>query len=432
MDYFKVRVFLIFLHLYAISAWAQIPAAPYEEEDTVKAVLSHVPGKGFQLINKPDGALTFSVYASTRYLNQKGLDSFYTDAFDRKKYVDKRNDLQFQKVMLYFKGWLFTPKFRYLTYVWTSNTSQGQAAQVVVGGNFQYQINKHFDIGTGIGGLPTNRSVYGQFPAWHRMDARTMTEEFFRGSFTMGIWMQGEITKNIYYHTMLGNNLSQLGIDAGQMDDGFDTWSTAIWRITNNYGRVGPYGDFEKHDKVASILGVSYTRSNETRQSQPDSEAPDNSQIRLSDGTGLFTINAFNTDASVIAAKYEMSSITGGLKWKGFALDADYFFRWVSKLETTGPIPVSNLYDHGFSTQASAMLLDKTLQAYGVAGTVFGQYGTPSEFNLGLNWFPFRNKSFRVNPEVIFAKKSPVGYSSFPTSVGSNGSVFMINLELFY
>ncbi|ULQ55273.1 hypothetical protein KJS94_11535 [Flavihumibacter rivuli] len=425
-------LFLVLTFPIAQLCYGQIPTDPYEEEDTLKIVRSHVPGSGFRLINKPDGVLTFSAYASTRYLNQTGLDDNYTDAFGRTKNIDKRNDLQFQKVMLYFKGWLFDPKFRYLLYVWTSNTSQGQGAQVVLGGNFQYQFNKHLDVGVGIGGLPTNRSMYGQFPGWLRMDARNMTEEFFRGSFTTGIWVQGEIFKNMYYRTMLGNNLSQLGIDAGQLDGGFDTWSSGLWHTTNNYGRMGPYGDFERHNSLATLLGASYSRSNETRQSQPDSEAPENSQIRLSDGTGLFAINAFDTDASVLSAKYEMVNITGGLKWKGFSFDADYFLRWVSKLETTGPIPVDQLFDHGLSLQGSSMLLDKTLQAYLTGAFIFGEYGDPTEFNLGLNWFPFKNKSFRVNAEYIRAYRSPVGYASFPTQVGANGNVFMINLELFY
>ncbi len=55
---------------------------------------------------------------------------------------------------------------------------------------------------------------------------------------------------------MLGNNLSQLGVDAGQLDDGFDTWSTLPYGgppMTS--GRSGTYGDFERHEKVATSLG---------------------------------------------------------------------------------------------------------------------------------------------------------------------------------
>ncbi|HLO80853.1 MAG TPA: hypothetical protein VK166_07845 [Chitinophagaceae bacterium] len=412
---------------------AQIPSDPmFTKEDSVRAVQGHQPGRGFSIIERKEGSLVFSAYASVRYLNQSGLDDTYTDYFGRPSVIKKRNDLQFQKVMLYFKGWLFDPKFRYLFYVWTSNTSQGQSAQVVVAGNLQYQFNKYLDLGVGIGGLPTNRSLIGNFPAWLRQDTRTLAEEFFRGSFTTGIWLQGELANGLFYKTMLGNNLSQLGIDAGQLDKKFDSWSTALWWTTNSYGRMEPYGDFEKHEKPATTLGASFTSSSENRQSQPGSEAPENSQIRLSDGTGLFSLNAFNNGSNVTDAKYHMSSFNGGVKLKGFSFDADYFIRWVDELKGTGSIPVDKLSDNGFSLQASGMIVDRKLQAYGTYSKINGQYGDPSEYTLGLNWFPFKTKAFRVNGEYINVKNSPVGYLSYPTVVGANGSVFMINLELFY
>lgn len=414
--------------LLSIHVFAQFPSNPIERDTTPE----HKPGAGFLLINSPKATLSFSPYITARYLNQKLLDDTYTDAFGRTSTISKRNDIQFQKVTLYFKGWLVDPKFRYFAYVWTSNSSQGQGAQVVVAGNLQYEIKKFLDVGVGIGALPTSRSLYGQWPFWLRQDARPMAEEYFRGSFTTGIWAQGEITHGLYYKTMLGNNLSQLGVDAGQLDDGFNTWSTALWWTTRDYGRMAPFGDFEKHQKLATVLGGSFTRSNESRQSQPGTEAPENSQIRLSDGTGIFSLNAFAPNTQVLDAKYQMASFNGGLKYKGLSLDGEYFVRWISNFETNGQIPVSKLYDNGFVIQASGMLIDKTLQLYSTGSYINGQYGKPSEITAGINWYPFKNKILRLNPEVMFENKSPVGYLAYPTVVGAKGTIFMVNLELFY
>jgi len=127
-----------------------------------------------------------------------------------------------------------------------------------------------------------------------------------------------------------------------------------------------------------------------------------------------------------------MSSLFGGIKFKGFSLDAEYFFRKVSKFKTTGTIPVSKLLDHGFTLQASTMLVDKKLMLYGIGSYIKGEYGNPSEINLGLNWFPFKTRAFRLNPEFIYTDRSPVGYLSYPTVVGAKGVVFMFNIELFY
>jgi len=417
---------------------AQLPSNPLStkedstKEDSLRFRSFHQPGQGFLLVSQKDGSLIISLYATVRYLNQGGLNDSYTDAFGRDKTISKRNDMQFQKVVLYFRGWLFDPKFRYLTYIWTANTSQGLGAQVVVAGNFQYQVNKYLDLGVGIAALPTTRSLLGQWPGWLRQDARPMAEEFFRGSYTSGIWAQGEVAKGLYYKTMLGDNLSQLGIDAGQLDYKFDTWSTLIWWSSKEYGRLAPYGDFEKHEKLASTFGAGFTTSSEDSQNQPATNAPENSQIRLSDGTLLFSVNAFNNGSNVKNAQYHLFSFNGGLKYKGFSVDGEYFNRWLTNIVATGPIPVSKLNDNGFALQASGMIIDGTLQAYGIYSNVNGQYGQPYEFSIGVNVFPFHSKTFRMNGEYIYSKGSPVGYYAFPTVVGATGSTIMLNLELYY
>ncbi len=415
---------------YAGPAMAQALSNPREND--VAPEEEHRVGSGFPVIKSKFGTFNFSPYVTIRYLNNNLIDDTYTDAFGRTSNIKKRNDIQFQKVTLYFKGWLADPKFRYFLYVWTANANQGQGAQVVVAGNLQYEINKHLDIGAGIGALPTSRSLYGNWPFWLRQDARPMAEEYFRGSFTTGIWAQGEITNGLYYKTMLGNNLSQLGVDAGQLDNGFNTWSSSVWWTTNNYGRMATFGDFENHPKPATLLGGSYTTSIETRQSQPGSDAPENSQIRLSDGTGIFTLNAFAPNSQVQKARYQMTSVNGGIKYKGFSLDAEVFMRWITNFEYTGNAPVRDLFDDGYTVQASGMILDKTLQFYGTGSYINGQFGKPWEVTCGLNWYVFKTRMFRVNPEVIFIHNSPVGYYSYPTVVGANGTIFMLNLELFY
>jgi hypothetical protein len=437
----STRILILLLIICSVKTVnGQLPSNPlptkedslYNIADTLRFVSNHLPGEGFQLISQKGGTLVFSAYASVRYLNQGGLQDSAVNSFGDAYKIQKRNDVQFQKVVLYFKGWLFDPRFRYLLYVWTANTNLGLGAQVVVGGNVQYQVNKYLDLGAGIGALPMMRSLLGQWSGWLRQDARPMAEEFFRGSYTSGIWAQGELAKGFYYKTMLGNNLSQLGVNAGQLDNIYDTWSTMVWWSSAGYGRVAPFGDFGSHERPAYTLGAAFTSSTENRQSQPGSEAPENSQIRLSDGTGIFAINAFKTGANVIDAKYHLFSANGGIKYKGLSFDAEYYNRWVTNFVATGPLPISKLNDQGFALQASGMIIEQTLQAYGAYSYVDGQYGKPSEFSIGLNVFPFKNKSFRINGEYTNTKHSPVGYYSYPTVVGATGSLFMLNLELFY
>jgi hypothetical protein len=391
-------------------------------------------GRGFKLADTKWGDVNFSAWTYARYLNQKELDSSYTDSFGRTRQLDLRNDVQLNKVNLYMKGWVYDPALRYLLYVWTANTNQGQDAQVVVAGNISYRFNEQLDLGVGIGALPGTRTLRNTFPYWLKVDTRPIADEFFRPSYTTGIWASGNLAPALQYKVMLGNNLSQLGVDAGELNGGFNTMSGAIWWMptTGEYGPAGGFGDFEMHDELATTFGLNVTRSREDAQSQPGTEDIQNTQLRLSDGTVIFNPDAFLTDGRIKRATYLMSSVDAGLKYRGYSLEGEYYFRWIDDLAVIGDIPVNSLFDNGFQVQASAMLIPQTLQPYIAASKIFGEYGDPWDFALGLNWFPLQQRLFRLNTELLYLKDSPVGYSSVPFIVGGNGLVFYSSLELMF
>ena len=95
---------------------------------------------GFVLARGPNGEVDFSTKGYVRYLNQLNLDRFYTDAFGRTFELDRRQDIQLNRLQIILHGWLFDERFRYFWYAWTQNVNQGDPAQVVVGGNISYQF----------------------------------------------------------------------------------------------------------------------------------------------------------------------------------------------------------------------------------------------------------------------------------------------------
>lgn len=386
-------------------------------------------GAGFKVADTPYGDLNISLYTYARYLNQGGLDDSYTDSFGRQFDLDLRNDLQLNKATIYFKGWVGDPRLRYNVYVWTANTNQGLGAQTVVGGALTYVFNPALNVTAGISGLPTTRSTEGNWPYWLRVDNRTIADEFFRGSFTTGFSLFGKLNDHWRYHVMLGNNLSQLGVDAGQLDDSFDTFSGAVvWSPLGFYDNG--FGDFEDTQDLRARVGLHYTHSTEDAQSQPGLDDPENSQIRLSDGTRLFQVGAFNTEGRVDEARYQMVSLDAGLKYRGLALEGELYWRQVDNFKTRGDVPVSELDDWGYQLQASAMLVPSTWQAYLSGSQIFGEYGDPWDVALGANWFPYKSRQFRLNAELIYLKNSPVGYYSVPYIVGADGTVLYANAEL--
>lgn len=384
------------------------------------------PGSGFVLARTKFGEVDVRLIAYLRYLNQLGLDKSYTDSFGRTFTLDRRQDIQWNKVNLSFKGWVLDPDFEYRVWVWTQQPAMGEGAQVVVGGHVGYHFNDHFSLYGGIAPLPTTRSTNWTYPFWLKMDNRTVADEFFRGSYSQGFWADGEIVKGLDYRVMLANNLSALGIAASQLDPQLNTVAAALWWMptTGEFGPAIGFGDFEGHEKLATLFGVHYTRSREDKQSQPSTSDIENSQIRLSDGTLLFSPNAFNTAGQVDRATYQMVDLEAGFKYRGWSFEAEYYLRWVNDFVTTGFVPVTSLFDHGVQAQASAMIVPNKLQAYLAGSTVFGQYGQPWDVSAGFNWYPFNRREMHINAEAIYLSHSPVGGVSYPYVVGGNGVLF--------
>jgi hypothetical protein len=389
------------------------------------------PGRGFRLLNTDLGEVNFGIYTYLRFLEQKGLDDNYVNGFGKTVHIDKREDVELNKVKLEFRGWLIDPHFQYVLYTWTNQTAQGQGAQVVVGGNLNWRFSEALVLGGGILSLPTTRSTTGNFPNWLTVDHRTLADEFFRGSYAQGFYAYGK-QGDFAYYGMLANNLSTLGIDAAQMDGDFTTFSGAVWWMptTGEFGPRSGFGDYEDHQNLATRLGAHFTFSPEDRQSQPNENDFDNSQIRLSNGTIIFTPGALAPDVTVKNVKYYMADLDWGLKYRGFALEGEYYLRWLNDFRTTGPVPQHQFFDHGFQVMASAMAVPKFVQLYTMGSYIFGEFGDGWESTAGVNVWIFKRRELRLNLECIYDHHSPTGGTSYPQAVGGTGLIFNANLEM--
>jgi hypothetical protein len=306
----------------------------------------YIPNLGFRLYEGEKGEVYFRLFSYARYLNQRALDATYVDAFGRTQQIQQRQDIQLNKFFAPFSGWFLTPKFRYYLYVWSANTAQGDPAQVVGAGNLSYTFNRFITFGTGITSLPSVRSTEGQFPYWLGVDDRLTADEFFRGSYTTGVWLKGELPRQLKYMAMVGNNLSQLGVSASQLDNRLDTQSfSLVWMpTTGEFGLYGTFGDYDDHQMVATRFGAHYTHSLEDRQMQPGTNSIENSQIRLTDGSIIFTPDLFGPGITVNSVVYQMMSLDAGIKYHGMSLEGEYYRRWLNNFE--GPNTASIAPDH--------------------------------------------------------------------------------------
>ena len=430
----------------AVPAAEHVAATPAEQQVETPVVQQTTPTRGqapdqeteyvgnlgFRIYEGDKGQIYMRLMAYARYLNQSGIDPTYTDSFGTVRTIDRREDFQLNKFFLPFSGWFLDPKFRYYLYVWSTNTAQGDPAQVVGAGNISYVMNSFATIGLGITSLPGVRSTEGQFPYWNGVDDRLMADEFFRPSYTTGMWLKGQFAPGVNYMAMLGNNMSTLGVSASQLDDTVDTWSVMLnWLpTTQEYGPLGAFGDFENHQELATRLGAHFTHSTEDRQQQPGTDSIENTQIRLTDGNVIFTPSLFGPGITVEKVQYQMASFDAGLKYKGYALEGEYYRRWLSDFVGPGVAAIDDITDDGYQLWASAMVLPSRLQAYVGLSEIFGDdFGDASELRFGFNYFPMAMRGLRLNGEWMILDNAPLGYTAFPYPVGANGDVVHVNFE---
>jgi hypothetical protein len=110
---------------------------------------------------------------------------------------------------------------------------------------------------------------------------------------------------------------------------------------------------------------------------------------------------------------------------------AEYYRRWLSHYGGVKTAAIPDITDNGYQVQASAMPIRGILQGYVSWSQVFGgAYGNDWEVRGGENWFPMKQRGIRINGEVLYVNRSPVGYTAYPYPVGAKGPVFHLNFEL--
>jgi hypothetical protein len=385
------------------------------------------PGRGFTVASGPYGILNFSGYLAARYLNQLPADQTARDHLGRPYTVDPRQDFQLHRVMLFSQGWLFSPKFRYSTFVWTVQDTN----QVAVGGALTYGFNKYALIGMGWNAYPGTRSLQGSHPYWPSYD-RVLADEFFRPFFSQGLFGQGRVLPTLEYRWMIGNNNSNLDTPASKVDRKLSAGGSLSWLpTTGEFGPRGAFGDYERHQKVATLFNLAYTYSPEERQSTSLNEVSNNTTLRLADSLNVFDTGTFAKGVTVSRVWYRLVSASAGMKYKGFWLQGEGYYRKLDHFVADGPMPVSAVRDTGFYVQMSQQINNR-LDVYGSTSYIFSDYGHPKEFIVGGNYYPWNTRNLRLNVQLINVDQSPVN-STFGFYVGKiTGQVVSVGFTVLY
>jgi hypothetical protein len=385
------------------------------------------PGRGFDVLRSNFGSLNISLYAMARYLNQLPGTQTFEDHLGRPITITGRNDFYWHRTMIWFSGFLGTPKLKYNAAVWTIFPTQ----QTLIYGQIRYDLNSHFKFNIGVGPNLCIRSMQGPFPFYSSTD-RTMGEDAMRGGFTNGFWVTGEVVPKLNYTVMLGNNLSTLGIQASQLTRNLSK-SVSVWWMptTGEFGPRGGLGDLEYHAKAATRFGASFCHSREDRFNNIGEPSPDNTQVRMTDGVLFFQEGALADGVTVDNADYDFLSIDMGFKHKGFGVQLELFGRGLSKFNSSAPLPIHSLYDYAYTLQVSKMVIPTKLIVYGINTYFWDDFKRhPWEAGGGANLYPVKSRSWRLNVQAMYVYKTAAGGTFGLYTAGQTGTTITFGTDI--
>ena len=385
------------------------------------------PGRGFQLAKNKIASLNLSLYGMARYLNQMPAEDLWYDHLGNEREFTGRNDFYWHRSMIWLTGYIGTPKLTYMATIWTIFTTQ----QTLIYGNIKYSFNKYLTLGIGINPNLCIRSLQGPFPFFMSTD-RTMGEDALRGGFTNGLFANGEIFPGLRYSLMLGNNLSNLGIQASKLTRNMSKSVSLTWMpTTKEFGPRGGAGDFEYHEKLATRFGTSYCHSRENRFNNIGTPSPDNTQVRMSDGVLFFETGALADDVTVEEADFDMLALDLGIKYKGFGIFAEIYYRSLSDFNADGAVPYSTIVDKGYTLQASYMVVPKILCVYGINSMILDEFERrPWEAGGGVNIYPAKTRSWRINAQAMYVYKAAAGGTFGLYTAGQTGPTITIGTDI--
>lgn len=369
----------------------------------------------------------FNNQAQLRYAGFARDVETLTDSAGIVSPVTNRSAFEIPRGRAIFSGYAFAPELTYnLTIDYTTvSSNQVNFWNYWIG----YRFNRAATLFFGQTQVPGSRewltpAIYTLGPDY------SLATTFFRPSLSQGIWAIGEPVDGLHYRVMFSNGFNTLGTSARELDSRM-TFSGTTWvEPLGDFGRG--FSDFECHDDPVLRIGTSFTFAPiEGQQGNPDQ--PENSQIRLTDGTVLTQPGALAPGVTLNEYNVTLGALDLGWKHRGWSLSGELYIRDLSRLQGNGAIPRTSIVDYGGFGQAAYVVLPQRAEVYARTSQITGPYGYGSEYAGGLNWFwlPGR-QNLRSTLDIAWVNHSPADQARSDYRAGDTGLLVRAQMQFFF
>jgi hypothetical protein len=412
-----------------------LPPAPSPSPNVIDSPPSHLFAVGeydfdrgaFVLVRPVDPQrvpfeLWADVFSQVRYFGFARSKSTWTDSTGAVLPVASYSSVEVTRNFLQFSGYAIDPRLQFTAIMFSSTAIN----DTVFLGWINYRFNDALDVRVGNWLVPGTREWYESFRYTLGAD-RLMATTFFRPNISPGIWAQGEPIENFHYVAMLANSLNRFtqGIERVGSSGGFG--GTVWWEPLGRFG-LGP-SDIEDHQSLRLKIGTNVALSREANQGAgtPGETNPEDTIIRLSDGTPLFRAGALGPGVVLRGADVQLWTIDAAAKYRGLSLSGEYFLRWLDQFNTGGaPSPFHSLFDTGALLQGSYFLIPHKVEAYARSSFVTGHFGGGYEVGGGVNWYPRASREWRFTLEVLEINGCPAQNLLTGYRAGESGTLFQL------
>lgn len=354
--------------------------------------------------------------------------SFWTDSAGNRNPIANSNFFGIPRGRLIFSGTALLPRLSYLLnidYNTVTSNPIGFRAYVV-----SYRFSRGFELSFGQNKVPGSREWLESAFAPLQGPDRSMATTFFRPSLSQGVWITGQPLDGVYYHAMMSNGFNTLNTQPNRLNNRFCWSGSAWWEPWGEFGRG--YSDIEDHEEAAIRLGGSYTMAL-GRGSQSESDAVENSPVRLSDGTIITTPGAIAPGVTLQTYDISLAALDLAYKRRGLGLSAELYIQDLLNLAGNGPLPIESTGAVGGFLQGGYFLVPQRAELYARTSFVTGDFGSGSELAGGFNWFLLRGRdNLRFTFDAAWLESSPAGQNRTGFVAGQTGFLLRAQMLVVY
>jgi hypothetical protein len=346
--------------------------------------------------------------------------------------VNNINTFEINRFFLTTEGYVTDKRLRYsLTLFGTTDYGQNSAISPL--GYIGWKFNDDLMMLGGVSFVAGTRE-WATSSRWVLGIDRSMANTFFRPSFSPGVEFKGRLLDGeLHYRGGVWNGID--GSRAGVNRPGTAmAWAGIIdWQPLGSYGPF--YSDIEVHKTPVIRIGCSGLQAlSPTSEPGNQGSNPEDTIVRLTDGTPIATPGALQTGATLQQFRAQLATIDAGWKYNGVALNFEYYWRILNDFYATDrsgtevPLQVQSLFQQGGAGTFSLCLVPRRLGIYGRSSVVTGANGTGQEYGGGFNFYPKNNRQSKFTFEALYYNRSPADNTLYPYRAGYSGTAIQTQM----